>query len=217
MRDAGLHGDLEALRVRVDHDEPRACGTQIPRDLLPDPAEPTDEVVVGVGVDHTLPPVRPQQAGDVAGDEELRHRHQPVEERTHAEDDQEDLDHLTAGRLGWRHGPDGRDRVHRPHEPEPRRDVLGQDEPDRATDDEEDDQEPELRQPAQEDHEVPVCPGLPGTGREPEWPLCHRRHANAAASRSRRAGPTARRPAPGPSRREERDRVTPSGFAPRRR
>ena len=62
----------------------------------------------------------------VAGDEELRHRHQGVEERTHAQHDQQDLDDLArqVRRVGI--GSDGRDGVQGEEESMPQRDVLGE-------------------------------------------------------------------------------------------
>ena len=48
------------------------------------------------------------------GDEDLRHRHQGVEERTDAEHDEQDLDDLAGDGLGAGCEPIGRDRVERP-------------------------------------------------------------------------------------------------------
>ena len=85
VRDPRLGGVLTMLGVHVDHDERRADPLQVTGDLAADAAESADDVVVGVGVDHLLGAPLLEQAAELARDEELRHRRQPVEERTYAE------------------------------------------------------------------------------------------------------------------------------------
>ena len=80
-----LGGGLAAFGIRVDDDEVDARNAQVMDDLAADAAVAADDEVVLVGVDHSLHLARRQQAVQLAGDEELRHRCQPVKERTYAE------------------------------------------------------------------------------------------------------------------------------------
>ena len=67
-----------------------------------------------------------EDLSQVPGDEELRDRHQGVEERTHAQDDEQDLDDLPGEIRRRRIRPHRRHRVEGEEEPLPNRDVLGQ-------------------------------------------------------------------------------------------
>ena len=49
----------------VDHDERRADPPQVTRDLTADPAEPANDVVVCVGVDHLLGAPLLEQAAEL--------------------------------------------------------------------------------------------------------------------------------------------------------
>ena len=84
------------------------------------------------------------------GDEELGDRHQGVEERTHAQDDQQDLDDLPGEIRRRRIRPHRRHRVEGEEEPLPNRDVLGQRVGDRARGHDPDDEDDQRRQAAQE-------------------------------------------------------------------
>jgi len=123
-RGADRLGRLAAVGVRVDDDEGTAGGSQVAGDLAPDAPEPADQMVVAERLDHPPYPPLGEQAAEVAGDEELGHRHQPIEERTHAEHDQQHLDDLSARRLRLGDRADGRDRVKGPDEPESDRGPL---------------------------------------------------------------------------------------------
>ena len=93
-----------------------AGAAQVARDLAADAAEAADDEVVCVGVDHALGPPLVEQAAELAGDEELRHRRQAVEERTYAEQLQSD-DHDPPGGVMWVLDRAERgDRVERPGE-----------------------------------------------------------------------------------------------------
>ena len=84
------------------------------------------------------------------GDEELGDRHQGVEEGTHAEDDQQDLDHVPTGVGRVLDRADGGDRVEGPDHPVAHRDVLAEHEADRSEGDQGEDQQAEDRKPPQE-------------------------------------------------------------------
>src|SRR5215211_7082228 len=172
---ARRRGRVEALGVVVDDEVLRPCRPQVSHDLAAHPAEATDEVMVRERVDHPLPPALVEKAGNVPGNEELRHRDERVEERTDAEDDQHDLEDLPARRLRRRDRADGRDRVERPDETNPERGVLGDGEAEHAGDEEQADDDPELRKPAQEQQQLPprlsACRWAAGGGRlRPDLP-----------------------------------------------
>ena len=116
---AGRQRELAAGRVGVDDDVLRARGVQVAGDLPPHPPEAADDVVVVERVDHLLGAPLGQDLAEMAGDEELRDRHEGVEQRTYAEDDQQDLDDLRAGAGGRRDRADRRDRVERQDEAVP--------------------------------------------------------------------------------------------------
>ncbi len=118
--------------VGIDDDEGGLRRVQIARDLAPDAAEPADDVVVCERVDHPLHAPRGEQVADMPGDEELRHRGERVEERTDAQDGQQDDDDLPGGRVRLRKAADGRGRVERPAERVPEVDMLAESETDRS-------------------------------------------------------------------------------------
>jgi hypothetical protein len=101
-----------------------------------------------------------EDLSQVPGDEELRDRHQGVEERTHAHQDQQDLGDLAAEirRVGI--GTDGRDRVQREQEATPQRDVLEQGVGHHPRHLDEDDESGECRQPSQEGLELSALPPI---------------------------------------------------------
>ena len=74
-----------------------AGGAQVARDLPADAAEAADDVVVGEGIDHLLVRRSSSNAAELARDEELRHRREPVEERTYAEQLEADLERPARG------------------------------------------------------------------------------------------------------------------------
>jgi hypothetical protein len=85
----------------------------------------------------------------VPGDEELSHRDQGVEERTHAHEDQQDLGDLAAEIRRIRIRPDRRDGVQGEQEAAPYRDVLEQRPRDGAGDQDQDDEAGQRRQASQ--------------------------------------------------------------------
>ena len=91
-----------------------------------------------------------QPAGQLARDEELRHRHQSVEERTYAEDLQQDEDHASRGVVRGLDRAERRHRVERQHEPVSDRVVLDERQRDRAGDDDDRERDQQDRQPALE-------------------------------------------------------------------
>ncbi len=113
------------LGVDIEHDEGAAGGAQVAARLAADAAEAADHVVVPQRIDLPQHPSLLEQAGEMAGNEELGDRDESVEEGTHAEDDQPDLEQLAAGagRLGDR--ADRGDRVERPDEAEADRGPFG--------------------------------------------------------------------------------------------
>src|SRR4029450_1958741 len=80
--------------------------------------------MVREGVHSSLPPALLEKSGDMPSNEEFRHRDERVEERTDAEDDQQNLQNLPAGRLRRRNRADGRNRVERPDKAVPDRRLL---------------------------------------------------------------------------------------------
>ena len=143
-------GQLAVLGQRVDDDVARPGRAQVARDLAAHAPEAADDVVVAGGFDGLEGPALGEQVGEMAGDEDLRHRHQAVEERTDAQHDEQGLDHLAGDGLGVGVRADGGDRVERPLEGLPDPAVLGQREPDRARRDDERDHQRELAQAPQE-------------------------------------------------------------------
>jgi len=104
--------------------------------------------VVGEGVDHPLAASLGEQLAEMAGDEELGHRDEGVEERTDAQKRQPDLHDLPSG-VGRRGDRAGRgNRVQRPHEAVPGARPLGQDEAGRPEDEQKGDEQAEQGQAA---------------------------------------------------------------------
>jgi hypothetical protein len=112
----------------------------VARDLPAYAAKAADQVVVGERGDHPLGATLGEQPAETTGDEELGHRHEPVEKRTDAQDDQDDLDDPTARPLRVGNRSDRRDRVQRPEKREAERRSLRDREPDHSEDEQPGDQ-----------------------------------------------------------------------------
>ena len=109
----------------------------------------------------------------MSGDEELCHRDERVEERTHPEHDEQDFEDLPARRLRRGDRPDGRDCVERPYEGGPGRGILGDDEAQRSGNEQQTDDSAELREPAEEQRDLPFNLNRRGRPRL-LWPVAAR-------------------------------------------
>jgi hypothetical protein len=77
---------------------------QIACHLASDPAESANHVMVGQRVDHPLHTALLEQTGEPTGYEELSQRNESVRERTHAEDDEPNLERAGRGIMALRGG-----------------------------------------------------------------------------------------------------------------
>ena len=115
-------------------------------------------MMVGKRVDHPQGPAFAEQIPEVPGDEELGDRHQRVEERTHAEDLEDDLERAGGGLAGVGDRTDRGDRVEGPLEREADRHALDRGEADCAGDEQDGDQHAQQGEAAKEEAK------LSGTG-----------------------------------------------------
>ena len=153
-------GALAVLRVGVDDDVLGPGRAQVAGHLAAHAAEAADDVVVGQRVDHPARPSVLQQPREVSGDEELGDGDEGVQQRTHAEHDQDHLDDLPAhvGRgLDRAHGGDD---VEGPDEAVPHVGALAQREPDGAEDQQPGDQREEEPDAAREVAELQLGPSV---------------------------------------------------------
>jgi hypothetical protein len=164
-------GPVPVVRVLVHDDIRRVRRTQVAGHLAAHAAEPADHVVVVQSVDHSLRAALVEQTAEMPGDEELGGRHQRVEERTDAQHDQGDDQHLPGQVVRRRDGAHGRDRVERPAKARPHRGSLGHHEADRARHDEHDDRHAQPRHPAQEDDHLGARAQAREVGGEASQPL----------------------------------------------
>jgi hypothetical protein len=142
--------ELAVGGVAIDDHVPGAGAPEIARNLPSHPAEAADDEVVGGRIDHPLHPTRGQQVGHVAGDEQLGHRHEAVEQRPDPEDRQQHAHDLDADLVGRRVGAGRRDDVQRVQERGPRADPVGQRQRDGSRGEQRGDRQPELGQAADE-------------------------------------------------------------------
>ena len=148
---ARLLGVLGAL---VDDDVALTGRAQVAGDLAADAAEAADDHVVGEGVDGSLLAALVEEGAQAPRDEELHQRHQGVEQRTDAEDDEDDPRDLAPDRLRAVAGALRRDRVERPEEAVPRAHALERDVRDRAAGEQHDEREHDEREAAEEGAQV---------------------------------------------------------------
>ncbi len=193
------HADLGVLPVGdvvVDDHVAHAGGAEVARHLAPHAAVAADDVVVGERCGHAALPAFGEQLPEVARDEQLGDRDQGVEERTDAQEREQDLDDLAAGVRRTRDRPGRRHRVERADEGVPRALVLGDHEARGAQGQQRRDQEAEHPQPAE---------GLSSDRAHPPG-SCGRGTAARAARPARAGGAASSAPATASGRRGTRRR-----------